>query len=581
MAVADWPRRGGWQQFFRHPGNVHIGNRAGLKPGLDVRGDGGYVIVPPSVHASGRRYEWKTAPSDLPLAPLPDAVLRLLLTPDAPGGERVVSGEGEIPAGTRNDHLYRQARAMAARGLGAAAVVAALLEENRTRCRPPLPENEVRALAEHAATQPHRPDFSNGTPRIQIPTAVPADAGTLAVPESGMIGVGRDFADLYAAYLESPRAFFFFTFLTYFGSLIARKITLDSELRPPPRLYTVLIGESADTRKSTALRKVDEFFRSLTPEWEPHVLFGVGSAEGIAAELKDRPDLLLHFDELKAFVDKAKNEHSVALPMVSTLFERGDCDNRTKVERLSVRDATLSLVAACTADTYATMFDQKFLAIGFPNRLWLVSDRSITRIPVPRMIPEARLAALRVRTQTLLDGIEAAYRANNSRAVAYRLTSDALDLFKAWYASREGSIFERRLDTFAHRLMLLLAATSGRTVIDAPIVTGVVALLRYQLDVRRETDPVDAENTVAAMEERVRRALARGSLRGRDLKRKVHYNRVGLWAWNTAIENLKRAQEIAHDSKLDVLWLVPAEPSVTTSVTTSENGVLALDDEHF
>jgi hypothetical protein len=251
------------------------------------------------------------------------------------------------------------------------------------------------------------------------------------------------------------------------------------------------------------------------------------------------------------------------------------------MERLSVRAAALSLVAACTADTYATMFDQKFLAIGFPNRLWLVSDRSITRIPVPRMIPENRLEPLRVRTQTLLDGIEAAYRANNSRPVAYRLTPDALDLFKAWYASREGSIFERRLDTFAHRLMLLLAATSGRAVIDAPIVTGVVALLRYQLEVRRETDPVDAENTVAAMEERVRRALARGSLRGRDLKRKVHYNRVGLWAWNTAIENLKRAQEIAHDSKLDLLWLVPTDPGVTTSVTTPENGGLAHGDEHF
>ena len=439
-------------------------------------------------------------------------------------------------------------------------------------------------MVEHAATQPHRSDFRSAREearRIQLPAAAPASASMLTVPESGMIGVGRDFADLYAAYLESPRAFFFFTFLTYFGSLIANKITLDSELRPPPRLYTVLIGESADTRKSTALRKVDEFFRSLSPEWEPHVLFGVGSAEGIAAELKDHPELLLHFDELKAFVDKAKNEHSVALPMVSTLFERGDYDNRTKVERLSVRNAALSLVAACTADTYATMFDQKFLAIGFPNRLWLVSDRSVTRIPVPRMIPEARLDPLRVRTQTLLDGIEAAYRANNSRPVAYRLTPAALDIFKTWYGNREGSIFERRLDTFAHRLMLLLAATSGQTVIGEPLVAGVVDLLRYQLEVRRESDPVDAENTVAAMEERIRRALARGSIRGRDLKRKVHYNRVGLWAWNTAIENLKRAREIEHEGKLDLFWLTPTDPGVTTSVTTPENGFLAHDDVDF
>src|SRR5262249_44846150 len=155
-------------------------------------------------------------------------------------------------------------------------------------------------------------------------------------------------------------------------SVLAKKITLASALAPEPRLYTVVLGESADTRKSTALRVTDEFWRSLGAEWEPRVLFGVGSAEGIAAELKDRSELLLHFDEFKAFVDKAKNEHSIALPMVATLFERGDYDNRTKTERLAVRGASLSLVAACTADTYATMFDQRFFAIGLLNRLWLV-----------------------------------------------------------------------------------------------------------------------------------------------------------------------------------------------------------------
>lgn len=54
---------GGLHVFFRHPGGCTIGNRAGLRPGLDVRGDGGYVILPPSVHASGRAYEWVNPPA--------------------------------------------------------------------------------------------------------------------------------------------------------------------------------------------------------------------------------------------------------------------------------------------------------------------------------------------------------------------------------------------------------------------------------------------------------------------------------------------------------------------------------------
>ena len=53
-------RTGGRGQhfYFQHPG-VPIPNYAGkLGPGLDVRGEGGYVVAPPSIHLSGKPYEW-------------------------------------------------------------------------------------------------------------------------------------------------------------------------------------------------------------------------------------------------------------------------------------------------------------------------------------------------------------------------------------------------------------------------------------------------------------------------------------------------------------------------------------------
>jgi hypothetical protein len=60
----------GWHVWLAHPGRP-IPNSAGrLGPGIDIRGDGGYVIAPPSLHRSGRRYRWQRPPgAQLPVLP--------------------------------------------------------------------------------------------------------------------------------------------------------------------------------------------------------------------------------------------------------------------------------------------------------------------------------------------------------------------------------------------------------------------------------------------------------------------------------------------------------------------------------
>lgn len=61
---------GGWHLYFAHPGTP-IRNTAGtrLGVGIDVRGDGGYVIAAPSRHASGNHYIWHDFTSALPELP--------------------------------------------------------------------------------------------------------------------------------------------------------------------------------------------------------------------------------------------------------------------------------------------------------------------------------------------------------------------------------------------------------------------------------------------------------------------------------------------------------------------------------
>src|SRR5262245_44936225 len=77
--------RGGRHLFFCFPAGETLGNRAGLlgpTSRIDIRGAGGYVILPPSTRDDGKEYEWLCKPvaeDDWPAeapAELVDCILR-------------------------------------------------------------------------------------------------------------------------------------------------------------------------------------------------------------------------------------------------------------------------------------------------------------------------------------------------------------------------------------------------------------------------------------------------------------------------------------------------------------------------
>jgi Bifunctional DNA primase/polymerase, N-terminal len=66
---------GGRHLYFRHTGGK-ICTTAAILPGVDVRGDGGFVVAPPTVHPSGRPYRWEVELGAVPLAPFPERLIR-------------------------------------------------------------------------------------------------------------------------------------------------------------------------------------------------------------------------------------------------------------------------------------------------------------------------------------------------------------------------------------------------------------------------------------------------------------------------------------------------------------------------
>jgi len=100
---------GGEHIFFKHPG-IEIRNSAGkLGAGLDIRGDGGYVVAPPSLHPNGNVYEWVVRPSQVELAEMPEWMIEILKETPAPQPKLE---NGIVIEGGRNDYLVQMAGAI-------------------------------------------------------------------------------------------------------------------------------------------------------------------------------------------------------------------------------------------------------------------------------------------------------------------------------------------------------------------------------------------------------------------------------------------------------------------------------------
>ncbi|HLJ20067.1 MAG TPA: bifunctional DNA primase/polymerase [Stellaceae bacterium] len=140
---------GGQHLLFKHVAG--IGNSVGrLGPGLDVRGDGGYIVAAPSIHESGRPYAWDVDhhPDDRPVADAPAWLIEQLR-------ERPRNGVAELPEtwrrlvaegvgeGKRNDAIARLSGHLLRRDVDPYVALDLVRCWNAVRCRPPLPEDEL------------------------------------------------------------------------------------------------------------------------------------------------------------------------------------------------------------------------------------------------------------------------------------------------------------------------------------------------------------------------------------------------------------------------------------------------------
>lgn len=228
-------------------------------------------VLPPSIHpVTGKPYTWGGSGDWRQLPVLPAQLLKLWQSLAAPPARArstpsslSAAETGPVREGNRNSYLTSRAGSMRRRGMGHAAIEAALLAENSHRCEPPLPDDEVRRIADSVARYEPGPDTWEEWPD---PKAIDREALASepypldALPEGVRAAVGE-----YQAYGQQPMPLVASSALAVV-SLATQglaDVARDEQLRGPISLDFLMIAQSGE-RKTAA----DRAFGQPLEEWE-------------------------------------------------------------------------------------------------------------------------------------------------------------------------------------------------------------------------------------------------------------------------------------------------------------------------
>jgi len=276
---------GGRHLLFLMP-QRDIRNKQSFMPKLDIRGNGGYIVVAPSIHPNGNRYEWPYGMSNSPIQDAPEALLDIIcpIIPELPVQEPV-SRPSERPQGTRiteRASLYLQECEPATQGAGghdallwaARALVVGfemsagdalmlLWADFNPRCSPPWNRNkpdEAKDFERKVAEVQRTPG--------QKPRGWLLDECGLRSDDEAMQSIGRQMSTGLLASIKKPEP--------VFEQPAAEKYTIGSDLAAP------------DTTSKSVVRTVEIPPPVTTPQKTKFIPFPIDCLPAKTAEYAER-----------------------------------------------------------------------------------------------------------------------------------------------------------------------------------------------------------------------------------------------------------------------------------------------------
>ncbi|HEY1656068.1 MAG TPA: bifunctional DNA primase/polymerase [Candidatus Tumulicola sp.] len=592
---------GGFHLFFKKPATATVRSRANALGngyrGIDIRADGGFIVLPPSLHVSGKRYEWDEqgsvilSASEIPAAP--PWLIDLLQEP-APVRSRA-KGSVVISVGQRNHAAFETACTLLRQDLAEDTVVDELrgMRDRGTFENPvddPFTDDEIWKCAASAALAVSKHAPTDKWRRVRPWPTLDAAA---------LYGLAGDLVRAIELETEGDPAALLVTLLVGFGNAIGptAHARVHGDLHPA-RLFAAVVGKTSTGGKGTSLATIKPFLRAAYPEWfEGCRKAGFGSGEALIAELsgahraKDDTNPI----EKRAFVIEPEfarlltinaRDGSTLSPILRSAWDDGRLEFRLSKARMIATDAHVSLVAHITPEELREKLRSTDVCSGFANRVLFVLAQRTRKLPSGGNIPPELVAAFG-------DRLREAMQFARGAGLMER-TPEAEALWAQLYIAepdREGIVGAvcDRWQAQKLRLSVVYALLDRSTVIRPDHVLAAEAFWRYCVSSAGWIwGSSTGEDIADRLLERLRAAHPGGI--SRDDARGLFGRHISSNRLTAAIDDLRRRGQARIEKRLtggrsrEVLYAIPCAESAKSAETTlpeevsAHNALTARDD---
>ncbi len=505
---------GGKHLFFKIPAGIELHNSASkIGNGIDIRAQGGYVILPPSLHESGNRYQWgQYVQTQEAPAWLIETITGHSLSSNKPltvdltnAPATAIEHLAAITAakeGQRNDALNRACFAIGqliARGdftkknvIGHLYAAAKAVE---------LPAGESFRTIQNGIEAGKKNPLKD-TPDLAASKELNIFPWPVADPAM-FSGFAGEFVEFATENSEADPIAVLVTFLSRFGIETGRGPCIVAGNRQHARINAVLVGQSSKARKGTSCVPIEALFNISEDEWKL-AQFSPGplsSGEGIIYAIRDErreyvvdkqknsgkfivtdpgiEDKRLHVidEEFAGALSCSKRDGNTLSSIIRGSYDGHKVEPLIKTSKIGASSPHVAIVTHITKRELLNKMDMVEAFNGFANRFLWVCVRRQKLVPFPQPLDEDRLQNFRQRLVQIL-------RTNTDRgdiplnSEAKKLWGEVYPLLTQEKPGLAGAI-SSRAETNTIRLALIYALLDTATEVEKTHLQSALALWDY------------------------------------------------------------------------------------------------------